>query len=327
MDSLHCFLIAHHIDIALICETWLSDNTTSDAELSGNGRFQVFRRDRDTRGGGVLILVKSGLTCSSISTYHHAYPELVGVELLVGGSRVRCLCAYFSPTGATSTLYENMSRLCSSIEDLCAEDICTYVTGDFNLPAIDWTTMSCPGKLTDSKETLFLELCCRLGLSQLVHCPTRPQSQNILDLVLCNDNCTLDLRVSNAPFESDHLPVMFGIRVPSAFDGVPPPPPPSFAYRQADTEVLKLNLSLTNWQLFFSTCSNVNDMFERLAEYLGVSVPSTYRRPLTESGELINISCDLSEKSMWPLTKPSLLNLKASCCKQRNAIVCSWNTV
>ena len=47
------------IDVFSINETWL-DNTVSDGEIAIQD-FQVFRADRDRRGGGTLLYVRDSL--------------------------------------------------------------------------------------------------------------------------------------------------------------------------------------------------------------------------------------------------------------------------
>jgi len=60
-------------DVIILVETWLSGDV-SDAEL-GLANYSLFRFDRNpntsvhTRGGGVLIAVKSSLFCREIKTY------------------------------------------------------------------------------------------------------------------------------------------------------------------------------------------------------------------------------------------------------------------
>ena len=59
---LHLLLSAESFDIIAITETFL-ENTVFDHESQLNG-FNIYRKDRSGwRGGGVLLAVKSGLTC------------------------------------------------------------------------------------------------------------------------------------------------------------------------------------------------------------------------------------------------------------------------
>mgnify|MGYP003391409124 FL=1 len=53
-DELFHFLEHHNIDVCLLCETWLNNNTSIK-----NQNFYCYRSDRQQgRGGGVAILIK-----------------------------------------------------------------------------------------------------------------------------------------------------------------------------------------------------------------------------------------------------------------------------
>lgn len=269
LDILFAHLISTNVDIAFITETWFSDTNVCDAEVSCSDKFQVFRRDRKTRGGGVLILVKSALTCVPVHTHLDDDIELIVVDLIINNRRIRCVCVYFSPTGSTDLLVDRMNRLCCVLESLCDSDVSTYIVGDFNLPLIDWNNWQCPGKNTVTKESIFLEFCGKLGLNQLVDRPTRLKSGNLLDLVLCNDGSIDFVHLYNSPFVSDHSVVNFCINILS--DDTHEKlrdPVTTFDYSKGDFEFIKLNLHITNWFVFFSSCENVDDMYNKFVEYM-----------------------------------------------------------
>lgn len=96
-DTLHSYLAASKISFAFITDTWLASDTITDAELSHDGRFQLFRRDRSSRGGGVLILVKSSIACAPLDVKLSSDIELAAVDLLWENHRNRCICVYFLP--------------------------------------------------------------------------------------------------------------------------------------------------------------------------------------------------------------------------------------
>ena len=52
-------------DIVCITETWLSDEIPDNA-VAMHG-FTLFRKDREKRGGGVAIFVKSNIQCKRLS--------------------------------------------------------------------------------------------------------------------------------------------------------------------------------------------------------------------------------------------------------------------
>jgi exonuclease III len=56
IDELECVVNQNDSDIVCITETWLSDEIPDNA-VAMHG-FTLFRKDRETRGGGVAIFVK-----------------------------------------------------------------------------------------------------------------------------------------------------------------------------------------------------------------------------------------------------------------------------
>ena len=82
--------------------------------------------------------------------------------------------------------------------------------GDFNLPDINWNTLSSTSQLSN----VFCDLVFKLNLSQLVDMPTHNQG-NILDLIFTNDEelfHTITVHPHEAfPLCSDHYPITFDI--------------------------------------------------------------------------------------------------------------------
>ena len=144
----------------------------------------------------------------------------------------------------------------------------TCLVGDFNLPHIEWRSLSSPGSENVTKESMFLEMCGRLGFSQLVSSPTRPKSRNILDLVLSNDDTVESVEVRNSPIPSDHNPVLFSIRIPRKTEDKDENLGEGFDHTRGDYGTIRLNLQLTNWYTFFSHCDGIEEMYKRLSEYL-----------------------------------------------------------
>jgi len=160
----------------LISETWASESFAS-AELSLDGNYNVFRKDRACKGGGgVCILVKKGITCCEVSATNPG-SEIVAVDFFVGSNMEhRIICSYFSPTGSSPILAERMQVLCSDLEILCLVQYPVVITGDFNQPSINWNSYISPSGPC-SKESIFLAFCVVNSFTQLV--PTRPSSGNI----------------------------------------------------------------------------------------------------------------------------------------------------
>lgn len=77
-------------DILCVCETWFSVDQVSDAELSLENKYHVFRRDRPTeRKGGILIFVKKMLTAAQLKA--GVSSELMCVDV-IGNPLLRLIC-------------------------------------------------------------------------------------------------------------------------------------------------------------------------------------------------------------------------------------------
>ena len=203
-----------------------------------------------------MALVSSTIPCTKIMIEQKDDVEFVCIDLLQGDSPTRCVCVYFSPSGSTGELFERMTLLCSKLDEICDSDTRLCLTGDFNLPQIDWETWSCPGKSVSTKESVFLDLCIKYGFSQHVAGPTRPKSNDVLDLVLCIDDCIGDVRIEGAPFKSDHAAVLFDLLLPQAVElntatkATDIDQSAIFDYAAGDSEMIRLNLSLTEWNRY-----------------------------------------------------------------------------
>ena len=64
LDELLTLVQCEHPDVICIVESWLNSDIL-DSEISIPG-YQVFRRDRNRHGGGVLVYARVGLDCTTI---------------------------------------------------------------------------------------------------------------------------------------------------------------------------------------------------------------------------------------------------------------------
>ena len=74
MSFFQSFVYSHDFEIFCVCETWLSDNIHDHEILPDN--FILYRKDRPSRGGGVLIAVTSSyhsVTLPSPSDLHLSF--------------------------------------------------------------------------------------------------------------------------------------------------------------------------------------------------------------------------------------------------------------
>ena len=199
------------LDLFFITETWLQSKHLD--QMFCTSGFHVIRNDRvnDRRGGGVMLIYKSGLYVHNV-TVNYSVPDpsfdLICVDMFMNNSVIRLICVYLPP----SQHVEVIDSLCNTLRTLIPHNKPAFVIGDFNLPNIDWNLHSTTG---DQSHCLFLDFCSSLSLFQCINYPTHEKG-NILDLLLCNysaKNTLLNHFSTCPPFTTDHLLISAKISV------------------------------------------------------------------------------------------------------------------
>ena len=80
------------LSLVFVTETWLS-GSFFDNEILPTG-YSIFRKDRHSQGGGVLIAVASHILSSFI--YSQSYPDILIVKLLSPSPVILCV-VYIPP--------------------------------------------------------------------------------------------------------------------------------------------------------------------------------------------------------------------------------------
>ncbi|CAH1247588.1 Hypp7951 [Branchiostoma lanceolatum] len=202
VPELHAFCEAVQPDIVVGTETWL-DSSVGSCEVFPD-TYNVFRRDRAGRGGGVLVAVKNNIIAT-----HHPEPdcpcELTWVQVQLANSKSIFIGAYYRPPTAG---HDDFAALERSVLQMRANNNNAHIwlAGDFNLPDATWnpeahTIAPSPSSLTSN----YICLANDCGLEQMVCEPTHTvgQTSNTLDLFLTT-NSTLVERVKVLPGLSDH---------------------------------------------------------------------------------------------------------------------------
>ena len=182
--------------IYCITETWLTDLIFDSEILPAN--YSIFRKDRISRGGGVLVAVDSSLSCHEVPSP----PELEVVTVRIGHILV---CTVYIPP---NTNINSCSNLLYYLSDLTSTSENIIIVGDFNAPDIEWSSLSG----TQSQSNLICDFVFNSNLTQLVEEPTHTRG-NTLDIVLTNIDFIYNLQVhkSQSTLSSDHYPITFEI--------------------------------------------------------------------------------------------------------------------
>ena len=186
-----------------VTETFL-DDSIHDSHIVPPG-YVVFRKDRNRHGGGVLLLIRESLN-ASLQPDLDDQCELLWVSIPTKSSVILFGVFYRCPQAPLSVL----EALRSSVSSAVAQNHPIVLCGDFNLPHINWDTIS---PSTGAPATSMLcEMVSDCFLTQLVSASTRKDS--ILDLVLTNtpDNIFSVVVCDNLP-GTDHDAVRFNVAI------------------------------------------------------------------------------------------------------------------
>lgn len=178
-----------------------------DEVICNDSYYELFRADRNVKGGGVCIISARHMFGVKISVN-----KIPGIDILVvdyGGflvTKTRIIVIYLPPKKASNA--KSISLLCSLLAELSAENFQVLICGDFNFPGIFWTNNGCSSSKTS--ENIFIEFFTQLHLSQFITVPTR--GTNILDLLFSNEkDLVFDISVISPFSSSDHNAISFSI--------------------------------------------------------------------------------------------------------------------
>ena len=169
------------VDYNIICltETHL-DCTVQSKSIIADPKKTVFRKDRNSRGGGVLIALDSDLNPSQLAL--STDEEIIVVKM----DPKIIICCYYRP----HVYMQNINNIRTVYEEITDRypNHKTILLGDMNLPEIDW--LSCGLKHNAQHKQVhdeFLTLLKENNLQQLVKLPTYVLG-NTLDLICTNSS-------------------------------------------------------------------------------------------------------------------------------------------
>ncbi len=233
LNKFQSYVYSKAYDIVCITETWLNEMINDNEILPEN--YTIYRNDRGTRGGGVLIAVNSNIPSKLIT--RHINTEMITIELDLS-PKLQISCLYIPPNCSV----EYQQFLLRTIHTLPTQDD-VILLGDFNAPDANWSTFSANSAFSTSLCDALLSQ----NFMQMVSQPTHKKGN------------TLDLILTNAPFrlgnicvvrrerflQSDHYPVtadLYSTSTSQSHLNTKPNEPAQLNY--ADLPKLSLHLSL-----------------------------------------------------------------------------------
>ena len=169
-------------DVVCVCETWLNNSVLSSEILPNYGT--VYRRDRSGRvGGGVLVVVKSGIQATRRYDLEIDDTELIVIEVVTSNSKPVILYTFYRPPDSTPDVFQSLNNSLQRNK----ESSRIVMIGDFNLPSLQWSSHE--NVPVNTGGTSDIEAFCEMTddnfFQKFILGPTHIAG-NKLDLLLCN---------------------------------------------------------------------------------------------------------------------------------------------
>lgn len=171
--------------VTLLTETWLHAGVLDNEIIPPS--YKILRCDRQSRGGGVAILIKENINVTILP----AIPkhESIFCKICFYGNSIVIGVVYRPPTADVAFL----EQLYDYVQRFRGENARFVLAGDFNLPYVDWASMNAMGTNVRHSETL-INIAFSCGLTQVVTATTRitATARHILDLLFVSSTITCD---------------------------------------------------------------------------------------------------------------------------------------
>lgn len=253
-EHLHNTLLSLNIDVCLVNETWLHSERLNTFKLDS---YNVYRKDRDSLGGGVLIAVRNSLVSNELIIDNNV-SESVFVEVYSKGATLLFCSLYLPPKEPISTL----TGLANTVALIPITKYKSFIIGgDLNIH-LDWNNFTTFDKHGDYLMNQFLSM----GFSQFQLDPSYPFSKvnrnplKNFDLLLARSSYEIKTTlIDNIHDNCDHKAILFNIsttieRSLPQYKLIPD-------YNNIDEISIKSDISLVDWKTVFEPLS-ADDAFE-----------------------------------------------------------------
>ena len=189
-----------NIDIICLCETFLTDKFPDEELVLDN--YQLFRKDRNTHGGGLVIYVKNNLICKSRDDLQVNGIEALLLEVKHEYQKPFFLAYTYRPPSSNHTWTLEFENI---LEQIYIENKEIVLLGDFNINLLEHNNLS----------QNWIQITGAVNLMQLVKAPTRvtDRSATLIDHAYSNrEENIVDVFVPNFAI-SDHYPVCITLKV------------------------------------------------------------------------------------------------------------------
>ena len=128
----HSMVAIRNPDIICLVETWLSPEIKNN--IFKLPKYTIFRRDRKTKGGGILLALKAPWIGTLIENYGDE--EMITVDLQYKNKKLLRVIGIYNPSFNNITY---MKKLFSALHSILLNESNILLMGDFNLPIFTQT--------------------------------------------------------------------------------------------------------------------------------------------------------------------------------------------
>ena len=128
ISDITAFIYSSPYSVLCFTETWLNDNIFSSEILSSG--YTIYRKDRSSRGGGVLVAVRENLSAFLINSPDNL--EVLTIKL--GSVNHVTLCTVYVPPNSKPEYHKDLLDYLVSLGTTSN----LVIVGDFNCPDINW---------------------------------------------------------------------------------------------------------------------------------------------------------------------------------------------
>ena len=258
LNMLHLYIFCSNPDLIFITETWFHQKLY-DALVSHSFNYSIVRRDRDSRGGGVIILIKNNIHFLPLKPSNHF--EIAGIDLFINDLVYRILLIYRPSMNSANTvkLFDEITNCFNQPTPFQPNHyICL---GDFNLPNIFGKDGILRSSNTNIRKRI-IAFSDALKLQQLITFPTH-KNGNCLDLVFATSGSISNI-IPNDEYTIaglDHVMIKFqinsSIKLPEINRNY-------LNFKKADYKLLSFFLADFNWSIDFQACHSSQQMLNLL---------------------------------------------------------------
>jgi Reverse transcriptase (RNA-dependent DNA polymerase)/Endonuclease-reverse transcriptase len=260
-DLLHNVQLSTY-DIICLTETWLKDGVFN-RELFDD-RYDVFRRDRDilssdkSDGGGVLIAIKKSKEYVAVHkpNWQCDNVEEIWVTLSFKTHNVNICCVYIPGEHEAKYLETFVNNINSHINNNASDVF--LILGDLNIPSFGSPNVNS----RNAKVMLINDLMSSNNLDQFNKIRSDDSSNNLLDLVFCNDNIRVSKSIEYlSKVDIFHPPLLIDLNVNNAFHKQKV----TFSfrnYKKIRWNLLNNDLMSINWENEFNGLLDVDEFVD-----------------------------------------------------------------